>query len=90
MLVASLHGSIDLVVLDAEGSDLDALKGFDIGQHRPRMLIIEDNAHDGDPVLRNTMMELPCELVCRVAVNDAYVRQDEAEILERGKWMKLA
>jgi len=88
-LLADHHGPIDLLALDVEGGELDALDGFDIDRFKPRLLIVEDNSRGRDPALRNYMSRFPYTRVHRVAVNEVYARNDEAEIIERAKWMQL-
>ena len=34
-------GELDLLLIDAEGSDYEIIKGIDFGRHRPRLLIYE-------------------------------------------------
>lgn len=88
-LLCDHTAAIDLAVLDVEGAELDVLDGFDLSRFKPRVLIIEDNSQGRDPALRNFMSQHPYELAFRVAVNDVYVRKDEAEVLERVKWMTM-
>ena len=87
-LLADHSGPIDVVVLDLEGGELDALAGSDLERFKPRILMIEDNTHGRDPGIANFMSRFPYELAWRVAVNQIYVRKDEKDLLERAKWMQ--
>jgi len=35
---------VDMVSIDTEGTELDVLRGFDVGRWSPRLIILEDNA----------------------------------------------
>lgn len=37
------NASLDLVSIDVEGAELDVLRGFDVGRHRPEVLVVESN-----------------------------------------------
>jgi FkbM family methyltransferase len=80
-------GPVDLVVLDLEGAELDALAGFDIGRFLPRILLIEDNLKGQDPALRNFMKALPYHSAGYLAVNDVYIRKDQNSVIEQLRWL---
>jgi FkbM family methyltransferase len=86
-LLADHEGAIDLVVLDLEGDEIPALNGFDLARFRPRVLMIEDNT--GGQELKDFMQKHEYSLVARVAVNEIYIRRDEAQLLEALKWIML-
>lgn len=88
-LLVGHTGPIDAAVIDVEGGELDLLDGFDLNRFRPRILIIEDNSMGRDPALTNYMSGFPYQLALRLSVNAVFVRNDEAEVLQRAKWMQI-
>jgi FkbM family methyltransferase len=88
-LLADHHGEVDLMVLDVEGAELDALAGFDLKRFRPRMMLIEDNSLGRNPALNNFFQAQPYISVGRLNVNQIFIRNDQAEILDRVKWMSF-
>ena len=89
LLAESPGQQVDLAVIDVEGGEMDVLDGFDLAKHRPRVLIIEDNSMGRDMSVRNYMAARQYIWGGRLAVNDIYVRADDAEIRERMKWLQL-
>lgn len=69
----------DLVVLDVEGAELDALAGLDPEKHPPRVLVIED--HGDSPDLAKAVARLGYTQIARLDFNRVYVHRDEAELL---------
>jgi hypothetical protein len=65
------------------------LDGFDLARFRPRVLMIEDNSRGKDPALAEYMRGFPYTLIVRLAVNDIYVRNDQADMFERYRWTQL-
>lgn len=86
-LLANHTGPIDLVVLDVEGGEIQALKGFDLFRYRPRIMLIEDNSYGSNPALRQYMEPTEYQFCGHLECNQIYIRRDEGEILERLKWM---
>lgn len=80
-------GPLDLVVLDLEGAEMDALAGFDIARFLPRVLLIEDNLYGQDPALRTFMQRFPYHPAGRLAVNEVFIRRDETAVIERLRWI---
>ena len=37
---------IDFVSIDVEGAEFDVLRGFDLGRHRPSLVLLEDHLFD--------------------------------------------
>ena len=75
--------SIDLVVLDLEGGETDALHGFDLGRWKPSIMILEDH----DPPDRSALVEVVTASGYRLAgslqVNRVFVREDRDDVLAR-------
>jgi FkbM family methyltransferase len=74
ILAEAGNPKLDFVSIDVEGSELQVLHGFDLGQHRPAILILEDHlqrlgAHRH--LVRNKY-----RLVKRTGCNNWYVPQD--------------
>jgi FkbM family methyltransferase len=80
-LLADHQGPIDLVLLDLEGDEVAALKGFDLARFRPRVLIIEDNTLGNNEPLKAFMQNQPYLLGARVAINEVYIRNDEPGLM---------
>jgi FkbM family methyltransferase len=74
-------GPIDFVVLDVEGHELEALRGFDLERWRPTALLVEHN-DDGDRV-REHVDARGYAYVVSLAQNDLYLRRDELELAQR-------
>lgn len=80
-------GDVDLLVLDVEGGELDALAGFDLKMYRPRLMIIEDNSYGKDPALRAYLSRYPYQFCGHFECNQIYLRNDQEAAMERLKWM---
>jgi FkbM family methyltransferase len=80
-LLADHHGPIDLALLDLEGDEVSALRGFDLARFRPRVMIIEDNTLGNNEPLKAFMQSQPYQLAARVAINEVYIRNDEPALM---------
>jgi FkbM family methyltransferase len=78
-------GPIDLVVLDVEGAEMEVLGGFSLDVWRPRLLIVEDLTEGKDTRVRERLRSAGYQLVARVGRNDAFVRGDDLELVQRAK-----
>ena len=85
-LLASHEGEIDLVVLDVEGAEPDVLDGFDVARYRQRLMLIETNEAAR---IQGLVMRHGYTQVGQVESNLVFVRNDQAEVLERVKWMRF-
>ena len=55
---------LDLMILDLEGMELDALRG--LGEHRPRIVIIETRAEDALPLSDSFLIvNFVCMAICQ-------------------------
>ncbi len=78
---------LDAVVLDLEGGEAEALRGFDLGRWRPRLVMIEDHDRtDGSPVAR-AMKESGYHLAGITRINRVYLHPDEHAAMERAASM---
>lgn len=68
--------SLDVVLLDIEGGELAALRGFDVKLWRPKLFVIENNYEDRD--VRDFLAEHGYSLDQRVEDNDYFVYDLEA------------
>ncbi len=84
-LLKEHSGSIDVAVIDVEGVELEVLNGFDLLKHKPKVLVLEDNARGQDPALAGYMSTLPYTFIGWVGVNRAYVRSDLSELIGRAQ-----
>lgn len=88
-LLAEHDGPVDLATIDVEGGELDVLDGFDLDRFKPRLLVLEDRSQGSDPALASYMSRFPYQLAFRHAFNAIFVRNDEAEVLLRAKWLVM-
>jgi FkbM family methyltransferase len=86
-LLASHHGEIDLLTLDLEGAELDALNGFDINKYRPRIMMLEDNSLGQNRSIYAAMQPYPYVPIGRFALSAIFVRNDQTDVMERRKWI---
>lgn len=82
------EGPIDWVVLDIEGGEADALRGFDTDRWRPRVLVIEqlstsatDDRREREVV--RLLDQRGYQLIRTIARNGWYVRADDGQMLDR-------
>ncbi len=88
-LLVDHRGPIDLVVLDMEGDELSALNGFDLDRFRPRILMVEDNSGGRDKENPEFMQKHGYRYAMLQAVNQVFIRDEDAEIFEELKWMTM-
>jgi FkbM family methyltransferase len=78
-LLKDFPGEIDAAVIDVEGGEIALLQGFDLARHRPKVLLIEDNAPSAPNfALESMMSKAGYSLVTWVAVSRVYLRNDLA------------
>jgi FkbM family methyltransferase len=70
---SGFRGGPDFLSLDIEGAELEALRGFTLDRHRPRLLLVEDNSRDTDRRVHNWLWAAGYRRVHRTGVNDWYV-----------------
>lgn len=73
------QGPIDFISIDVEGSEMDVLRGFDLGKFRPRVLVIEDNSNGADARAREWLFGCDYEERFRCEHNVFYTHKTEAE-----------
>nr|QBK91837.1 MAG: methyltransferase domain protein [Pithovirus LCPAC304] len=65
---------IDFISIDTENTELDVLKGFDVGRWNPKLIVIENNYDE--PFLGDYLKQFGYERVERVGVNDFFLRSE--------------
>jgi FkbM family methyltransferase len=85
------HASIDFLSIDVEGHELSVLRGFDIGNWKPRIAILENNALREDPAVRQIMSQAGYRQVFQTGwCNNWYVQRDDAAINSFWKVLSLS
>ncbi len=82
-LLKDHQGEIDVAVIDVEGGEVSLLAGFDLHKHKPKVMLIEDNARGADPALANYMAMMPYTQVAWLDVNRVFVRADLVQEIGR-------
>jgi FkbM family methyltransferase len=83
-LLADHRGEIDLLVLDVEGAEANALQGFDLERFRPRLMFIESGQDD---LLRQRVTAHSYLFAGKLETNLLFIRNDRGEMIERVRWM---
>lgn len=70
------HGvtDVDIVSIDIEGTEMDALRGFDLSKCRPRVFVIERNFASSEDELRKFMKENNYHFARKIQINHFYCR----------------
>lgn len=66
---------IDFISIDTEGTELEVLKGFDIGFWQPKLLVIENNWEENTKEVTDYLEPYGYKLDKRIGVNDFFVKQ---------------
>jgi len=64
--------SIDFISIDVEEGELDVLKGFDICRWMPKIMMIESNSVERDPLIREYFVRHGYAYLHSIAINDLY------------------
>jgi FkbM family methyltransferase len=72
----------DFVSIDVEGAQLDVLRGFSLGQHQPKLLLVEDHLHNLK--VHRHMAREGYRLVKRTGLNNWYIRRHQPFHLSSG------
>lgn len=72
-------GAIDVLVLDVEGAEMDALDGLDLSRRRPRFLVLEDHTHG--PEQPEALVPHGYVELCRLDFNRIYAHESEHEAI---------
>lgn len=74
ILAEAENPKLDFVSIDVEGSELQVLCGFDLGRHRPALLMLEDHLQRLD--VHRHLIRNNYRLVKRTGCNNWYVPHD--------------
>ena len=75
--------NIDFLSIDTEGTELDVMRGFDIGKYQPKIIALENNFEDHN--YRRTMYNYGYILYERIGVNDYYIHSEYLPKFETGQ-----
>lgn len=76
---------IDLLVLDVEGAEAEALAGLDLSRNTPRVVVLEDLTR-GDDRSAAGVLEKAAYVECvRFGHNRVFVRADDRELISRAR-----
>lgn len=75
-LLEGLTNEVDVLVLDLEGGELDALAGFDVARWKPKVMVLEDNIQTDASPLGKAMAQHPYTMLGWHAMNRVYLRND--------------
>jgi FkbM family methyltransferase len=76
-------GTIDLVVLDVEGTELAVLEGFDLEFWQPRVLLIEDSSAGADRSVERHLQQRGYRCAGMFFGNDLYIRSNDRRLASR-------
>lgn len=65
---------VDWMSIDVEGAELDVLKGANLDEFRPRLILVEDNSGGADDTVSRYLATQGYRWDARVGCNDLYVR----------------
>lgn len=89
LLAEAAFPEIQFITIDVEGHELEVLEGFTLEAHRPRIVIIEDNAasddpraRGGDPRVGRHMSEHGYVHFRRTGVNEWYAHESDTELVQ--------
>jgi FkbM family methyltransferase len=88
LLAEAAFPEIQFITIDVEGHEMEVLQGFTLEAHRPRVVIIEDNAasddpraRGGDPRVGRHMAEHGYVHFRRTGVNEWYAQESDTELV---------
>lgn len=88
LLAEAAFPEIQFITIDVEGHEMEVLQGFTLEAHRPRIVIIEDNAasddpraRGGDPRVGRHMSEHGYVHFRRTGVNEWYAHESDTELV---------
>jgi FkbM family methyltransferase len=85
LLDAYQVGEIDILSLDIEGYEVEALKGLDLSRHRPKVLVIESDNSQHEVQLDALILPHGYTKSVKLNVNQYYVRDKELDTSLRNK-----
>jgi FkbM family methyltransferase len=85
LLDANQISEIDILSLDIEGYEVEALKGLDLTRHRPRVMVIESDSPQHEAQLDALILPHGYTKSVNLNINLFYVRDKETDKALRGK-----
>lgn len=85
LLDANQITEIDILSLDIEGYEVEALKGLDLSRHRPQVMVIESDDKQHEQQLDGLILPYGYTKSIRLFANLFYVRDKEMDRLLKGK-----
>lgn len=80
---------LDFITIDVEGHELSVLEGFDLGRHRPRVVILEDNSVAGNVDVKRHMAEHGYVHFRRTGVNEWYAHKSDFLLVKPEEIMRF-
>ncbi len=88
ILEEAVTPAVDLLSVDTQGTELDVLRGFNLGKYRPRLILLEDHVTALDK--HRYLQSEGYKLVRRTELNNWYIPEEAAPPkLEPGERLKL-
>ncbi len=88
LLTEAAFPEIQFITIDVEGHEMEVLEGFTLERHRPRIVIIEDNAASDDPRARGGDPRVGRHMSAhgyvhfrRTGVNEWYAHESDTELV---------
>jgi FkbM family methyltransferase len=76
--------SLDLLLLDIEGQELEALRGLDLERHGPALMVIEMLDMATQRPAFDELLASHYEFVCALSADDAAYRRLGSDLLQKG------
>lgn len=89
LLDANRVTDIDILSLDIEGYEVEALKGLDLIRHRPKVMVIESDDKEHERQLDEMILPYGYTKSLRLAANLFYVRDQKLERALKGKILSI-
>ena len=72
---------IDFITIDVEGGELDVLKGFDINQYHPRVIVVENNNRQNHNHMDDYLESFDYQCRSSIGCNDFYLKEGDKGVL---------
>ncbi|MGE4198473.1 MAG: FkbM family methyltransferase, partial [Phycisphaerales bacterium] len=82
-LLKDYPGTVDFMVLDVEGAEMNLLDGFDVDRYKPAVMVVEDQAMGADGTLLEYLEGKGYRHIMWLSYNRVLIRRDRPELIER-------
>jgi len=89
-LLKNHPGTVDFMVLDVEGAEMNLLDGFNLDRFQPAVMVVEDQAMGADRTLVDYLDGKGYDHVMWLSYNRVLVRRDRPDILARARQVAQA